>query len=188
MSEAKFKTMRHIETVRNFLSAFIVELVNRQIAHDQTKLLSPEVEYLETHTSKLRGLTYGSPEYHKCLEEMAPGVEHHYKENYHHPEHFPVFKCKACGNEYMDEKPEFCECNGREFDKVISLKRMNLVDIVEMLADWKSASLRHHDGDLLRSIEINQKRYGYSDELKEILLNTAVWINQMDVYHKAEES
>lgn len=53
---------------------------------------------------------------------------------------------------------------------------MNLLDLVEMLCDWKAATLRHNDGDIRRSIEINQKRFGYSDELKQILLNTLQFI------------
>ena len=46
------------------------------------------------------------------------------------------------------------------------------LDILEMLCDWKAATLRHKDGDIRKSIEINQKRFGYSDELKRIFLNT----------------
>ena len=49
---------------------------------------------------------------------------------------------------------------------------MNLIDVIEMLCDWKAATMRHADGDIKKSIEINQKRFGYSDELKAILLNT----------------
>ena len=49
---------------------------------------------------------------------------------------------------------------------------MNLVDLLEMACDWMAAAERHADGDVLKSIEINQKRFGYSDELKRILLNT----------------
>lgn len=49
---------------------------------------------------------------------------------------------------------------------------MSLLDILQMLCDWKAATMRHNDGDILRSIEINQKRFGYTDELKRILLNT----------------
>lgn len=44
--------------------------------------------------------------------------------------------------------------------------------ICEMIADWMAACKRHADGDIMKSIEINQKRFGYSDELKEILINT----------------
>jgi hypothetical protein len=45
-----------------------------------------------------------------------------------------------------------------------------------MLCDWRAAALRHADGDIWKSIEINQKRFGYSDELKEIFKNTLVEI------------
>ena len=49
---------------------------------------------------------------------------------------------------------------------------MNLVDLIEMICDWTAATLRHDTGDIVKSIEINQKRFNYSDELKEIFLNT----------------
>ena len=50
---------------------------------------------------------------------------------------------------------------------------MNLVDIVEMLCDWKAASMRQLNGNLLKSIETNAKRFGYDDQLKHIFMNTA---------------
>ena len=50
---------------------------------------------------------------------------------------------------------------------------MNLVDIVEMICDWKAATLRHNDGNLLKSIETNARRFGYDDQLKQIFINTA---------------
>jgi hypothetical protein len=49
---------------------------------------------------------------------------------------------------------------------------MNLIDLVEMLCDWYAASKRHNDGDIMKSIEINQKRFGFSDDLRQILENT----------------
>lgn len=45
MSESKFKTMRHIETVRNYLGYVIKEFVDRSISHDQSKLESPEARH-----------------------------------------------------------------------------------------------------------------------------------------------
>ncbi len=50
---------------------------------------------------------------------------------------------------------------------------MNLIDLVEMLCDWKAASMRHHDGNIRRSIEINGDRFGLSPQLVRILENTA---------------
>ena len=74
---------------------------------------------------------------------MKPALDHHYAVNSHHPEF------------YAD-----------------GIRGMSLLDITEMLCDWKAAALRHADGNILKSIEINQKRFGYSDELKQILFNT----------------
>ena len=65
---------------------------------------------------------------------------------------------------------------------------MNLLDIVEMLCDWKAATMRHNDGNLSKSIEINQERYGYSDELKSIFIKTARELDGSRVFHKARQS
>ena len=50
------------------------------------------------------------------------------------------------------------------------------VQLLEMICDWKASSERHADGDILKSIEINQERFGYSDDLKNILINTATFL------------
>jgi hypothetical protein len=50
---------------------------------------------------------------------------------------------------------------------------MTLVDVIEMLADWKAATERHEDGDLAKSLEIQRERFGLSDQLVAILRNTA---------------
>lgn len=157
---AKFKTLRHIETVRNFINAAIRELTFRAEKHDQSKLESPEVEIFDIYTEKLRGMTYGSEEYKACCRGMGPALEHHYKANRHHPEYF-----------------------GKE-----GVLKMNLIDILEMIIDWKAAGMRHNDGDIFKSIEINQKRFGFSNELAQILFNTALWMNETPVYQKANES
>jgi hypothetical protein len=51
---------------------------------------------------------------------------------------------------------------------------MNLVDIVEMFCDWCAATLRHENGDIKKSLGINQKRFLYDNKLLySIFLNTA---------------
>jgi hypothetical protein len=151
--------MRHIECVRNYLALCIKDLLTRGEQHDQTKLQSPEVEIFDKYTPKLRKVTYGSDQYKKYMKEMSLAIEHHNANNRHHPEHY---------------------ANG--------IKDMTLVDILEMICDWKSSSMRHNDGNILKSIELNQKRFGFSEELKQILINTAHWLDDENVYHKAQES
>lgn len=160
MSESKFKTMRHIETVRNYLDSCKDILAERGRKHDQTKLETPEVEIFEEYTPKLRGCTYGSDEYRQNMKEMKVAIDHHNYHNRHHPEHFE---------------------NG--------INGMNMFDLIEMIVDWKAAGMRHNDGDIYKSLDINQQRFGYSDELKNLLTRTIAYIETYsDVYHKASES
>lgn len=140
-------TSQHIRTVQKFLHLVVKNLLDRADAHDQSKLAPPEVAGFTEFTSKLKGTTYGSAEYQAFLKELGPALAHHYKSNRHHPEHFPD-----------------------------GIRGMNLVDVVEMLVDWAAAVQRHDDGDLRKSIEINQKRFGYTDELKQIFLNTVPFL------------
>lgn len=137
------ETLKHINRVRHYLADVIGKLFERGTWHDKSKLEDPEFRGFVEYTPKLRDTTYGSDEYKKYLEEMKTFLDHHYENNDHHPEYYP------CG--MMD---------------------MSLVSLIEMLADWKSASERHEDGDIRKSIEKNQSRFGYSDEVKCILMNT----------------
>jgi len=159
MTDERFKTIRHIETVRNYINLCVRELLRRAERHDQSKLESPEREMFDEWTSKLRGVTYGSPEYAEFRRELKPTLDHHYANNRHHPEHFKH-----------------------------GIQDMNLIDVLEMLMDWKASSLRHNDGNILKSIEINQERFGFSTELRQLMENTAKWIDSEDVFHKAHES
>ena len=136
-------TKKHIEKVKNLCSKIACEISLRGVNHDKSKLEFPEKKGFDEETPKLKTLTYNSKKYKESLERLGVALRHHYKNNRHHPEHFS---------------------NG--------INGMNLVDICEMLCDWISAVERTKDGDILKSIEINQKRFGYSDDLKQVLINT----------------
>ena len=53
------------------------------------------------------------------------------------------------------------------------IDNMTLIDIIEMFCDWKADSERHADGSIQRSVEINTRRFGLSNQLARILSNTA---------------
>jgi len=137
------ETREHIENVRNLLNMMVRELLHRGEIHDQSKLGDLERQTFVEFTPKLKASTYGSEEYKGFLKDMGPALDHHYASNRDHPEHFE---------------------NG--------LEDMNLVDVLEMLLDWKAATLRHENGDLGRSIEINTERFKMPPLLATLLRNT----------------
>jgi hypothetical protein len=141
---ANEETRQHIDKVRKYLRIFAVELLKRGEVHDQSKLGEVEAPTFAVYTEKLKYLTYGSEEYHKCREEMKVALDHHYAKNRHHPEH------------HKD-----------------GINDMTLVDIVEMFCDWLASSQRHADGNILKSIEHNKDRFGMAEQLATILENTA---------------
>lgn len=137
-------TWRHINRVQQLMSKVVAELIQRMVNHDQSKLEHPEVEYFAEYTHLLRESTYGSEEHKKLCQKLQPALEHHYANNSHHPEHF------KCG-----------------------INDMTLIDLLEMIVDWKAASERHNDGNILKSIEINGNRFNISPQLIQIFENTA---------------
>jgi hypothetical protein len=131
----------------------IDDLERRLKAHDASKLVEPELEAFDIATPKLAQMEYGSDEYKQSLKDLGPALEHHFAENDHHPEHWP--------------------------DKDVT--NMSLMALTEMLCDWRAAServkQRTDDPEKVKTFEtglvFNQERFGYSDDIAKILLNTA---------------
>jgi hypothetical protein len=137
-------TLVHIDQVRSLLEPVVNDLRYRQSVHDASKLQEPEKPMFDEFTPKLNASTYGSDEYKQFLVEMGTALDHHYANNDHHPEHFEH-----------------------------GIADMDLIQLLEMLADWKAATLRHADGNLARSIDQNAERFGYGEEIHRLLWNTA---------------
>lgn len=146
-------TLAHMKMVQRCLFLIIRELEKRGEGHDVSKLGVEEKKIFDEFTPKLKTTTYGSDKYKGYLDKMKPALDHHYAHNRHHPEHFTP--------------------SVLHFNYINESFGMDLIDIVEMFCDWKAATLRHDDGNLRKSIAINQKRFGFSDELTAIFLNTA---------------
>lgn len=145
--DSTYDTRKHINRVSLYLAIFQGFLSKRADLHDASKLLPPEKECFDEITPLLKNTTYGSQEYKDTLNRMRPAIDHHQKNNRHHPEYFE---------------------NG--------IAGMNLIDLVEMICDWKAASERHADGDIYKSLEINMKRFGIEPQLLSILKNTVDWL------------
>jgi cytosine/adenosine deaminase-related metal-dependent hydrolase len=143
--DSRPETYEHISKVRAELLTIASDLISRAHVHDQSKLENPELAIFDEYTPKLEDAEYGTPEYKAILQEMLKkGFGHHYEVNDHHPEHFSH-----------------------------GIADMNLMQITEMLCDWYAAGQRPGGISIRTSIEKNQKRFDYSDEMKKLLLNTA---------------
>lgn len=137
------ETYKHIKRVGHFLGTFTTELLHRADVHDNSKLEEPELSGFALNTEKLGKVEYGSVEYKEMLKDLQPTIDHHYSRNRHHP----------------------------EFHKD-GINDMNLVDLIEMLSDWRAATERLRNGNIRKSIDVNAERYGLSPQLRRILENT----------------
>ena len=139
----KLETIKHIHRVRELLHLMILRLDERAKNHDWSKLESPQAEIFGEYGPELGKVEYGSEEYQKLLEKVKPAIESHYSQERHHPEH------------HKD-----------------GVNDMTLLDLIEMLVDWRAATERNRNGNIRKSIEHNKARYGLSDQLARIFENT----------------
>jgi hypothetical protein len=119
MSNAINITYAHINRVDTLLGRFSKDLDERGRLHDQSKFNPIEMGPLQTMQDlidKEGQAPFGSEEYRRRTALLGPMLEHHYKHNSHHPEHY---------------------ANG--------IEGMDLLDLVEMFFDWKAASERGED-------------------------------------------
>jgi hypothetical protein len=136
-------TLDHIAKVEGYLSLIAHELRARGAAHDASKLQEPELSGYAGLSEALQGLTYGTDEYRAAFAPFKGIIKHHYEHNRHHPECWPG-----------------------------GVNDMSLLDIIEMLCDWKAASERG-GGDFAESIRVSCKRFGIDPQLGLIFANTA---------------
>jgi hypothetical protein len=137
------ETHKHVRKVQHNINKFISDLIRRGENHDNSKFEEPELSVFAENTHKLGQTKYGSEEYKQLLVEVKPAIDNHYSKNRHHPEHWP---------------------NG--------IEDMTLVDLIEMLSDWKAATERNKDGNIRKSIEINSAKYKMTPQLRTIFENT----------------
>jgi len=156
LTESMRQTIAHIQRVQALLSEVVANLLERARVHDNSKLHDPEADTFAVMTAKLAECTYGSEEYKGYLREMKPALDHHYAHNRHHPEHWPD-----------------------------GIKDMSLLDLLEMMVDWKAATERHNDGSIVKSLDHNKGRFGYGDELDAILRRTVLelWPDWREPWH-----
>ena len=149
--------MRHCLNVKQALGKIISNLQNRAEMHDYSKLEDDEFDAV-IHYQKLDGLKYGSDAYKAKMNEIrqftGEGWHLHCQRNSHHPEH----------HQHIDD--------------------MNLLDIIEMVCDWKAANATYNtSGQSFRdSAAACMERYDFNDSQKWV-------IRQMiDILDSSEDS
>ena len=126
-----------------YIFLFCLQIMGRAITHDLSKFGHDESKSFSQNLKQLSKVTYGSAEYKENLSTLEPTLNHHYKHNRHHPEHWEH-----------------------------GLLEMDLYDIVEMQADWLASIKKNGNGNIFTSLRVNKSRVGLSHQLHKIISNT----------------
>lgn len=197
--EAYVQTTEHINLVSRFLMSATIELMRRAVTHDQSKLVSPEIEKFAevVQTHPLKKLTYGSTEYEAGRKgALSEALGHHYLHNRHHPEYHKTSRTEKeeindsiatiarlmrspdlDGKTIADCQKVIDHLKRQQLEHTSSINEMNLFDLLEMLIDWVASTKRHADGDIKKSLKLNRDRFGMGDQLVQIFENTVPWIS-----------
>jgi Family of unknown function (DUF5662) len=144
MPTANEVTQAHINRVAELIGEVNSELTYRAVYHDQSKFDPIEagpLQEMQDLIDREGQAPYGSDEYRRRTALLGPMLEHHYALNPHHPEHWS---------------------NG--------IASMTILDVVEMLCDWKAASERGNDPAL--NLTYLAQKYSIEPMLLSILQNT----------------
>ena len=144
-TKAELVTRKHIMRVQELMGDVACDIIRRGVEHDRSKFETVELEPLQKMQDLIDAegqAPYGSDEYKRRTALLGPMIEHHRANNSHHPEY------------YED-----------------GIAGMSLLDLIEMICDWKAASERGEESaiNLTHSIE----HHGIDPQLAQILKNTA---------------
>lgn len=139
------ETILHVSEVNENLETIASELRKRGCAHDRTKFQALEFDAFVSTREKFKKANYGMPEYQECIDAVKPAVDHHHQNNRHHT----GFHAKGVND-------------------------MNLIDLAEMLADWKAAERRSPDKKLVDTLAYAYNKYGIGEQLGQVLRNTLI--------------
>lgn len=151
IEEYRNKVVSHKLSVKTGIQRVIDNLYKRGESHDDDKLEDSSLKYFYEISGQFEHAKFGSKEYDNVLEKLEPVLRGHYSINDHHPQHHSE-----------------------------GINGMNLMSIIEMIVDWKSASSAYGDTPFLESMKINKKRFEIDDQLYQIMLNTAKYLGYIE--------
>lgn len=133
----------HRYYVNFFLSKFVQEIMIRATLHDVSKYSDGEFPGFKGATYYVRG-PWGKEEIPDAVKEkLKESIDLHHTNNDHHPEYFPS-----------------------------GMEDMDLIQLLELSVDWKSAMIRHGNYDIEENVRVGQQKFGYPDFFAKILCNT----------------
>ena len=144
-------THAHIKLVQNQMNKAIIFLKTQSVVHDRSKFTDEEAEIYAVVTPEFAKYDYGTPEHKAVGDKLGPAWEHHLENNPHHPEYHE---------------------NG--------VDGMDLLYIIEMLCDWKAASMRNPNQDFKKSLQLNLDKKKIAPQLQSIMINTAARLGMLD--------
>jgi hypothetical protein len=127
------KILWHNMLVASHLGRLIYLIRKRALVHDASKFTPDEFAGFVHINRVAREHEYGSPEYMASIKE-TDAVALHYSRNSHHPEHYPG-----------------------------GVDDMGLLDIIEMVADWKAASETYGQTSLEDALAVHAERFGLEE-------------------------
>lgn len=153
--EFVFALFKHKESVRILLTTFIKELRERIESHDNSKFDKEEFKPFVSVWNKFKEVDYCSKEYYECLDSVKDAVARHHRLNRHHPKHFQ---------------------NG--------VNGMNIIDVIEMIADWYAASKRYKTQSFEQNLILAKEEHNIDSQLFEIILNTFCFFGLLEEEEK----
>lgn len=149
---------KHKKSVKEKLNFLSEELADRAEHHDDSKLKKPEIGWL-IEMDKEPIFKYGTPEYFEKKKKWQKFFDHHYALNRHHPEHF-----------------------------IQGVQGMTLIDLCEYCCDIISYFAEMHPKQAIQTVEQQQSRFGFDEQLTQVLKNTLIdyftWVGNLSPLFK----
>jgi hypothetical protein len=145
-----FRTMRlvlkhirivciHKAWVTFYIFSIIARLFKRAFLHDMSKLYIDEIRGFSQFVDNYGSCNYDSPQYNERKKLLADTLALHYQRNSHHPEHYG------------------------------DIRMMNIIDVVEMVCDWKAA-VHYNHGSVKASLQAQKARYKLEGQMLKYII------------------
>lgn len=142
--------INHRYYVKFFITKIVEELQHRANVHDFSKYLDDEsIGFIKA--VPYTKIKWGSNDIPDDIaESLKDSLAIHHARNDHHPEHFQ---------------------NG--------IEDMDLIQLLELVCDWRAAMIRHENFDIEETICVGQARFKFCNTIARILENT---LERIDTY------